>query len=46
LLQKVFASLSSAISEGPSQAFVKELHAWWLLGFMAGCSQARLRRSA
>jgi glycosyltransferase involved in cell wall biosynthesis len=45
LLQKVFASLSSAISEGPSQAFVKELHAWWLLGFMVGCSQARPRRS-
>jgi len=41
LLQKVFASLSSAIAEGPSQSFVKELHAWWLLGFMAGCFQSR-----
>lgn len=46
LLQKVLSSLSSAISEGPSQSFVKELHAWWLLGFMAGCSRSRQRRRA
>ena len=42
LLQKSFASISSAIAEGPSQSFVKELHAWWLLGFMAGCSKSRV----
>jgi glucosyl-dolichyl phosphate glucuronosyltransferase len=46
LLQKVVSSLSSVISEGPSQAFVKELHAWWLLGFMAGCSHSRPQQSA
>ena len=46
LLQKVCASLSSAVSEGPSQAFVNELHAWWLLGYMAGCSRSRQQRSA
>jgi glycosyltransferase involved in cell wall biosynthesis len=46
LLQKVLSSLSSAISEGPRQAFVKELHAWWLVGFMAGCSRSSPRRSA
>jgi len=41
LMQKVCSSLSAAVSEGPSQAFVQELHAWWLLGFMAGCSRSR-----
>jgi glucosyl-dolichyl phosphate glucuronosyltransferase len=42
LVQKAFSSVSSAIWEGSNQAFVKELHAWWLLGFMTGCSSPRL----
>ena len=46
LFQKALAWLSAAIAEGPSQSFVKELHAWWLLGFMAGCSENRQRRRA
>lgn len=43
LLQKSFAYFA-AVSEGSSQSFVKELHAWWLVGFMAGCSRSRQRR--
>jgi cellulose synthase/poly-beta-1,6-N-acetylglucosamine synthase-like glycosyltransferase len=46
LLQKGLAYLSAAISDEPSESFVKELHAWWLLGFMAGCSQNRQRPHA
>ena len=46
LLQKSFAFFTAIVSESPSRSFVKELHAWWLLGFMAGCSQSRQRRQA
>ena len=39
--QKIASILTAVVIEKPEQSFMKELQAWWLLGFMTGCSMAR-----
>lgn len=44
--EKIISVFGSMVTGKPEESFMKELHAWWLLGFMAGCSSAHslLRR--
>jgi len=39
--EKLTSLVRSSWNEGPAESFMKELQAWWLLGFMTGCSSAR-----